>query len=265
MTLQPEEIEKIEQQLSQKHQMPLYMLGHGIFIQAGYDYALSKPAATNDEGMAEMSDNEIVRFLGMIKDGEVVEEKRDTFLLSEAEQDKAIILHLEILSQRGEFPLSDETKKYATYDALCGAELTKAFRSIVSFLSPIISAKEKEAVRKYKKALESMVWQFAYRRGGTYLSTAGLSALEEAFEVLGWKDPYFVKDLDVQCDVKGCHEFHSPQITWDGVYVLICDKHFKDYLAQKPLPQLKKSAIKREASRDPVTRCLPEALKEKGE
>ncbi len=110
---------------------------------------------------------------------------------------------------------------------------------------------------KYKEALEDMVWQFAYRRGGMYLSTGGLSALEGAFEALGWDDPYEVKDPSMECDIEGCHEFRSPQITWGGVYVLICDKHFHDYLTKKPLPKLKELAIKREASRDPVTGFLP--------
>jgi hypothetical protein len=39
------------------------------------------------------------------------------------------------------------------------------------------------------EALENMAWQFAYYNAGT-LTTGGLSALEEAFEVLGWDDPH---------------------------------------------------------------------------
>lgn len=45
-----------------------------------------------------------------------------------------------------------------------------------------------------REALEGMVHQFAYWHdtvGG--LSTGGLSALEEAFEVLGWEDPHPVE------------------------------------------------------------------------
>lgn len=44
-----------------------------------------------------------------------------------------------------------------------------------------------------RDALESMVYQFGYeavKRGRPAIMTGGLSALEEAFEALGWDDPY---------------------------------------------------------------------------
>jgi len=112
-----------------------------------------------------------------------------------------------------------------------------------------------------KEALEDMVWQFGYRgtkSGRLMIWTGGLSALEDAFSALGWADPHYVDDDGMKCDVEGCNEWRSPQIRWDGVYVLICSKHFTDYCAKQPLPQLKQSAIDREASRDPITRILPD-------
>ena len=111
-----------------------------------------------------------------------------------------------------------------------------------------------------KPALESMVWQFGHRgtkNGKLIIWTGGLSALEEAFEALGWKDPHYVDDESMECDIEGCHEWRDPQTDWDGVYVLICSKHFTDYCAKKPRLPLKQAAIDREAKRDPVTRCLP--------
>jgi len=48
---------------------------------------------------------------------------------------------------------------------------------------------ERDALRE---ALEDMVYQFAYSRtqdGEVIISTGGLSALEDAFETLGWPDP----------------------------------------------------------------------------
>ena len=97
-----------------------------------------------------------------------------------------------------------------------------------------------------------MVWQFAYRGmrdNRPMLWTGGLSALEGAFYALGWDEPHFV-DETMECDIEGCHEWRSPQIHWDGVYVLICSKHFKEYCQKNPLPKLKQSAIDRENSRD---------------
>ena len=111
-----------------------------------------------------------------------------------------------------------------------------------------------------KLALEAMVGQFGYRgvkNGKPMIWTGGLSALEEAFEALGWEDPHYVNDESMECDIEGCHEWRSPQIVWDGVYVLICHEHFVDYCVKKPRPPLKQSAIDREATRDPITRCLP--------
>ena len=110
-------------------------------------------------------------------------------------------------------------------------------------------------MNKYKDALEDMVWQFAYRvvkNGKPCLANGGLSALEHAFDVLGWDNPYPVGE-EMECDIEGCHNWRSPQIHWDGVYVLICDEHFKDYCDRKPLPKLKQKAKDREAKRDPIT------------
>lgn len=54
-----------------------------------------------------------------------------------------------------------------------------------------------------RDALESMVHQFAYwsdKAGGYW--TGGLSALEEAFDVLGWDDPH--PEPEARCDEPGC-------------------------------------------------------------
>ena len=109
-----------------------------------------------------------------------------------------------------------------------------------------------EVSEKLRDALEGMVWQFGYRitrRGKPCLSAGGLSALEDAFRALGWCDPYSV-DESMECDVENCHNWRSSQIHWDGMYSIICDVHFKDYCGKEPRPQMKASAISREASRD---------------
>ena len=54
-----------------------------------------------------------------------------------------------------------------------------------------------------KDALESMCYQFGYwndAKGG--LTTGGLSALEDAFDALGWDDPHLVPEMC--CDEPGC-------------------------------------------------------------
>jgi hypothetical protein len=114
-------------------------------------------------------------------------------------------------------------------------------------------------VNKYKEALEIMVWQFGHRvvsSGRLAIICGGLSALEEAFDALGWDSPHYINEPSMECDVKGCHNWRGAQIEWDGFYSCICDEHFKDYCAKKPRPLMKQAAITREASRDKYG-CLP--------
>jgi hypothetical protein len=60
-----------------------------------------------------------------------------------------------------------------------------------------------------REALEGMVDQFAYRirskEGGRAFWSGGLSALEQAFHVLGWADPHEVSDG--ACEIAGCHDW----------------------------------------------------------
>ena len=79
----------------------------------------------------DLTDEDIMKKLGWwecCNDDAKALEIRDRYLLTEAEQDKAVILFLEELSQRGKYPLSEKTKEYATKDALCAAQFFKAYR-----------------------------------------------------------------------------------------------------------------------------------------
>lgn len=86
-------------------------------------------------------------------------------------------------------------------------------------------------MEEYREALDSMVRQFAYRgvnHGVPVLYTGGLSALEEAFGVLGWPDPYPVPDD--KCEVEGCPEHATcGRLAKDkNKYLRICSKHYSD-------------------------------------
>jgi hypothetical protein len=108
----------------------------------------------------------------------------------------------------------------------------------------------------YKEALEGMVWQFAYRSVGkdnkSILWTGGLSALEGAFEALGWDNPKIIPDTDgVICDVEGCSEWVEAQggMWADTGYWCLCAKHSGSCRKGNPQPQMKQRALAREASR----------------
>lgn len=81
-----------------------------------------------------------------------------------------------------------------------------------------------------REALEGMVWQFAARfakDGRRYLGTSGLSALEDAFEALGWPDPRPCDGTDLGCSEPGCAEWSTAgRPTVDG-YKWFCGEHWR--------------------------------------
>ena len=115
---------------------------------------------------------------------------------------------------------------------------------------------------KYREALESMVWQFALRdikNGKSILWSGCQSALEYAFEVLGWDDPKIIDDIDGSiCDVEGCPGWVVAQggMWADTGYWCLCDKHSSASREGKPQPRMKQRALDREAKRDPITQRL---------
>lgn len=77
---------------------------------------------------------------------------------------------------------------------------------------------------KARESLLDMVHQFAYASRGPQISTMGLSALEEAFDVLGLENPHPTPER--KCDEPGCLEHATcgwPQK--DGPYRRTCGEH----------------------------------------
>jgi hypothetical protein len=112
---------------------------------------------------------------------------------------------------------------------------------------------------KYREALESMVFQFGHRgtkNGKPTLYTGGLSALEQAFEALGWDEPYYLPEEGYTCEVEGCMEIDVCGYHWGVFYLRLCAKHFRDAKMELPCPKIKIYAIERENKRDPVTHIL---------
>ena len=108
-----------------------------------------------------------------------------------------------------------------------------------------------------REALESMVWQFAHsgtRGGKPILHTGGLSALEYAFEALGWADPYYLSDAETEttcCEVMGCYEQSTIGSHWGDLYLRLCSKHGRLCWDGGKIPAVKSHAIEREANRGP--------------
>ena len=111
-----------------------------------------------------------------------------------------------------------------------------------------------------KEALEDMVWQFGYRgikNRKPVIHTGGLSALERAFEALGWEDPHFIPEEGNTCEVKRCLEHDTCGTHWGDLYLRLCGKHIRDAHWNRTRPKIKQYALDREAKRDPITRILP--------
>ena len=112
-------------------------------------------------------------------------------------------------------------------------------------------------------ALKHMVFQFGYRgvkNGKPMVWTGGLSALEEAFEVLGWDDPHYLPDADgYTCEIVGCMKEPTCGMPWGDLYLSICSDHHRDYILGRPRPLVKQWALDREARRDSKTGILQPA------
>ena len=116
---------------------------------------------------------------------------------------------------------------------------------------------------KYKDALESMVFQFGYRDvwgdDQPTISTGGMSALEEAFDALGWDDPHYLPEEGYTCEVVGCMEADICGVYWgvSKLYLRLCLTHHHQSYVGLPMPPIKQWALDREAKRDPKTGILP--------
>lgn len=85
--------------------------------------------------------------------------------------------------------------------------------------------KEKDEL---KKALEDMVFQFAYEFDNPpRIGTGGLSALEHAFNVLGWPDPKPVPERQCQYGKGKCQTTATCGTPTKKGYKRVCGKHFR--------------------------------------
>lgn len=84
---------------------------------------------------------------------------------------------------------------------------------------------------KLREALEGMVYQFGYdtvKDGQPALCDGGLSALEDAFDALGWDSPYVIPD-PVWCDapvVPRCPRRTSCGTPTPDGYKHFCSEHY---------------------------------------
>lgn len=129
----------------------------------------------------------------------------------------------------------DEAKRQA--DAL-EAEFVRYVESLSGALDDVkrlreaLEAQQAEAER-LRDTVADLVNQFAYEYDDPpRLTTGGLSALEGAFELLGWEDPHPVPDRG--CDEPGCGRVATCGWPSDGGYRRTCGIHYRAALAPQP-------------------------------
>ena len=82
-------------------------------------------------------------------------------------------------------------------------------------------------IKRLKDALEDMVNQFAYSFDNPpRIGTGGLSALEHAFDVLGYPDPKEVPERKCQYNEK-CNNTATCGTPTKKGYKRICGKHYR--------------------------------------
>ena len=76
---------------------------------------------------------------------------------------------------------------------------------------------------------EYVAYQFGYychNGGRLHITHGGLSTLERAFDILGWKNPHPVPECE--CEVDGCHEHATCGAPTNDGYKRMCGRHFRE-------------------------------------
>lgn len=87
-------------------------------------------------------------------------------------------------------------------------------------------------VRRLREALESMVYQFGYDDGKGNFWCGGLSALEEAFETLGWGVKHPIPK-GLLCDEPDCKQRATCGTPTPSGYRSVCGEHYHAALAEE--------------------------------
>ena len=98
----------------------------------------------------------------------------------------------------------------------------------IAALSPYFDERLKQIRANWRELVEDLVFQFGHHSHngrGKYLTTGGLSALEGAFDALGWDDPHYVKDGG--CEHSGCKAWDTCGTPTPDGYKRLCGEHYR--------------------------------------
>jgi len=93
----------------------------------------------------------------------------------------------------------------------------------------------RKTLKEATAIIKSLVLQFGAEHSipgiGPVISTMNLSALEEAFEFLGWPDMMPMPEM--KCGVPNCFEWATCGTPCRDGYLRCCEKHFSEYSGRK--------------------------------
>lgn len=136
----------------------------------------------------------------------------------------------------------------------CGCEVANRARLCPAHAALADGVEDRLAYgNRLVQALEGMVWQYGLRvisdDGRPALGTGGMSALEQAFDALGWADPHEVSGSNL-CEIVDCAEWRTSGMDWDGLYLGLCSDHAIQALKGGSRPLVRAWAAYRESLRD---------------
>lgn len=85
----------------------------------------------------------------------------------------------------------------------------------------------------WREVVEGLCFQFGYSGHDSkkkWLSAGGLSALEDAFEALGWDDPHIVAEGG--CEHPGCNAWDTCGTPTPDGYKRLCGEHYRQVKAR---------------------------------
>lgn len=101
-----------------------------------------------------------------------------------------------------------------------------AYRDVlIDALLPLLLSLQEEQRREAKDVVEDLVYQFGVKNNNGTVWTGGLSALEGAFDFLGWNDDPHPVDAGMLCDEPGCKAWISCGTPTSTGYRSTCGKH----------------------------------------
>jgi hypothetical protein len=126
------------------------------------------------------------------------------------------------------------TTRLEAAEATCQSLRDQSSRWEAQALEAGVRIAELEArVRELRVALESMVYQFGYDDGKGNFWCGGLSALEEAFETLGWGVKHPIPK-GMLCDEPDCKQRATCGTPTPSGYRSVCGEHYRAALAEAP-------------------------------